>query len=185
MTFGLTDYAGMWDATEISEDAIDAAADTAARIIGARSRYQAVATTVGVPWWWIGCIHAREADGDFHCHLHNGDPLTHRTVHVPVGRPPIGNAPFAWEVSATDALIMRHLGPGDWSVPSALGKAEAYNGLGYRAKGIRSPYVWGGTNLQQPGKYVSDHVWDATAVDDQIGVAALMQCLAGLGVDLV
>jgi len=38
----------------------------------------------------------------FKLHLHNGDPLTARTVNVPKGRPKTGQPPFAWGISAKD-----------------------------------------------------------------------------------
>jgi lysozyme family protein len=180
----LDDYAGMWAAMAIRQDALQDAKRQAEKIIQSYGRYDAVRRTTGIPAWWIGCIHMREASGNFACHLHNGDPLSARTVHVPAGRPIAGQPPFSWAASAVDALMMRGLGSGDWSIPSALRKAEAYNGMGYQARGVRSPYVWGGTTLQQPGKYIADHVWDATVMDTQIGAAALMQILAGLGIDL-
>ncbi|HEY0185683.1 MAG TPA: hypothetical protein VGC09_23010 [Rhodopila sp.] len=180
----LDDYAGMWAAAKPRDDTLKQAQLAAGEIIQSMGRYQAVSDATGVPAWWIGCIHQRESSGSFACHLHNGDPLAVRTVHVPVGRPLRGNPPFTWEQSAIDALTMRGLHAGDWSIPTALRQAEAYNGMGYRNRGMRSPYVWGGTTLQQPGKYVADHVWDATAIDKQIGVAALMQILASLGVEL-
>ena len=39
----------------------------------------------------INRIHDLEASRNFNAHLHNGDPLTHRTVHVPTphGRTPV------------------------------------------------------------------------------------------------
>ena len=57
-----------------------------------------------IPWYVIGFIHKMESDMNFGTHLHNGDPLTARTVHVPTGRPVNGNPPFTWEDSAADAL---------------------------------------------------------------------------------
>jgi lysozyme family protein len=59
-----------------------------------------------VPWELIAALHEREAGGSFKGHLHNGDPLTGRTYHVPAGRPAKGSPPFTWEASAIDALTM-------------------------------------------------------------------------------
>ena len=80
----------LWDSMEITEsfrfrEPVD-------EIKAARSRYERVSGITLVPWQVIGVIHSREADCDFHCHLHNGDPLTGRTIHVPKGRPLEGDA---------------------------------------------------------------------------------------------
>ena len=72
----------------------------------ARARYASVSAQTGVPWWVIGLIHMMEAGQSFRCHLHNGDPLTARTVQVPAGRPKTGQPPFIWEESAADALLV-------------------------------------------------------------------------------
>src|SRR6185369_1832675 len=56
----------------------------------------------------------------------------------------------------------------------ALTMLEKYNGLGYAAKGVPSPYIWAGTNQYQSGKYVRDHVYDPNAVDTQLGCAGLL-----------
>src|SRR5512133_2541924 len=47
----------------------------------------------------------------------------------------------------------------DWCIEKALHWQEKYNGWGYFYRGIPSPYVWGATSNQRPGKYVSDGVW--------------------------
>src|SRR4051794_28179029 len=61
-------------------------------------RYRAVEKRTGVPWYVIAVIHSKESSLDFRTHLHNGDPLSARTVHVPRNRPP-GDPPFTWEAS--------------------------------------------------------------------------------------
>src|SRR5690349_17054127 len=67
------------------------------RIANNQSRYQSVADSTRVPWYVIGVIHSMEAGLSFKCHLHNGDPLNARTIHVPAGRPAAGDPPFTWE----------------------------------------------------------------------------------------
>src|SRR5947209_10862013 len=53
-----------------------------------RARYQTVTTGLGaMPWWFVALIHSLEGGLSFTTHLHNGDPLTARTKHVPAGRP--------------------------------------------------------------------------------------------------
>ena len=155
------------------------------RISAHRPRYEAVGKPLGTPWWIIGALHAMEADLNFHTHLHNGDPLTQRTVQVPSGRPKEGHPPFTWEVSATDALKMHgfHVWR-DWSVAGALYKAEEYNGWGVRkfhAGSGPTAYLWSYTNLYRGGKYVKDGVWSAAAKSQQTGVAAMLRLMADRG----
>lgn len=54
---------------------------------------------------------------------------------------------------------------------------EQYNGLGYAAKGLPSPYVWSGTDQYRSGKYVADHVFDPNVVDNQLGCAGLIKAM--------
>ena len=112
------------------------------RLLAHQEAYRAVGAELGIPWWFVGIIHALESSFDFDCHLHNGDPLTGRTVRVPAGRPDAGEPPFTWHESAVDALCGQGLsGRGDWSLGAALDRFERYNGLGYRRRGRPSPYL--------------------------------------------
>jgi lysozyme family protein len=149
------------------------------RIVANKTRYQAVADRFNkMPWWFPAIVHQMEASGNFNRHLHNGDPLTHRTVQVPEGRPLTGAPPFTWEQSADDALRMKHFDAvSDWSMPNALWLLEKYNGMGYRAKGINTPYLWSYTNHYTKGKYIGDHRYDPNAVSGQAGAAAMLKVL--------
>ena len=101
-----------------------------------------------------------------------GDPLTHPSTHVPKGRPPSDHWPVTWDEAALDAFTVcdrLNANSAPWSLPYACWKWEYYNGGGYRAHGLRTPYVVGGTNLQQPGKYVGDSEWDPRHMDEQLG----------------
>jgi lysozyme family protein len=152
------------------------------RISTNRKRYEKVGKAVGVPWYVVGIIHSLEASGDFTRHLHNGDPLKARTVHVPAGRPKTGKPPFTWEQSAIDALRGRGLGAWkDWSVPGTLYQLEAFNGFGYRDHHptVPSPYLWSFSNHYTRGKYVADGRFSPTAVSQQVGAALLLKRLAG------
>ena len=154
----------------------------ARKIRANRKRYEKVGKAVGVPWYVVGIIHSLEASGNFTRHLHNGDPLSARTVHVPAGRPKTGKPPFTWEQSAIDALRGRGLGAWkDWSVPGTLYQLEAYNGFGYRDHhpNVPSPYLWSFSNHYTRGKYVADGRFSATAVSQQVGAALLLKQLAG------
>jgi lysozyme family protein len=155
------------------------------RVFAQRLRYEAVGRPLGTPWWIIGAIHAMESELNFRTHLHNGDPLTQRTVQVPSGRPKEGNPPFTWEVSATDALKLHGFHAWrDWSVAGALYKAEEYNGWGVRrfhAASGPSAYLWSHTNQYLGGKYVKDRIWSATAKSQQPGVAAMLRLMVDRG----
>lgn len=166
---------------------VAAANAQAKRIIAQKARYQAVEQTTGAPWFVIGCLHMREADGRFDAWLHNGDPMRRngvpvRTVHVPKGRPPDPNV--TWEDGAYDALVTcEHLDEiATWSPERVAYAAETFNGFGYRApaRNIPSPYLWGGTSVQKPGKFVGDGVYDAHTLDPQIGVMAVLRALMNL-----
>lgn len=144
-----------------------------------RARYQKVVELVpGVPWWAVGVLHSMECGLNFRQHLHNGDPLSARTVQVPRGRPLRGKPPFTWEESAVDALVCDGLDKvKDWSPGAALVVFENYNGTGYRRRGVPSPYLWSYTDVYRCGKYVADGRYDAQAVSRQCGCAALMKGL--------
>jgi lysozyme family protein len=152
------------------------------RISSNKARYQKVAKALGMPWYVVGIIHSLEAGGDFTKHLHNGDPLTARTTHVPAGRPKRGKPPFRWEASAIDALS-GFRGWKDWSLPGTLYKLEGYNGFGYRDHHpkVPSPYLWSFSNHYTKGKYVADGKFSPTAVSQQVGAAVLLKRLSGGG----
>jgi lysozyme family protein len=145
-----------------------------------RKKYEAVGSRLNIPWYFVGIIHSLEAGFNFKGHLHNGDLLTARTVHVPKGRPPTGNPPFDWVDSAVDALTLHNFqNQADWSLPRMLYRWEMYNGFGYRGRQVPSPYLWSFTNRygkpEAPGgKYVADGHFDGNAVSLQCGAAAFL-----------
>ena len=152
------------------------------RLLEHREAYRAVGAELGIPWWFVGIVHGLEASFDFDCHLHNGDPLTARTVRVPEGRPEAGAPPFNWNESAVDALRGQGLeGHRDWSVGAALDRLERYNGLGYRKRGRPSPYLWSYSGYYEKGKYVADGRFDPEAVSRQCGGATLIRRLEDRG----
>jgi len=152
----------------------------ATKISQNKARYEAVTLTLanGMPWWFVAITHYMEGAGKFTRHLHNGDPLTGRTVNVPKGRPVLGQPPFSWEESAIDAMrYMKYDKITDWSLENCLNLFERYNGLGYKKKGVPSPYLWSYTQFYTAGKYVADGKYDSTAVSKQPGVVAIMKAL--------
>lgn len=148
------------------------------RIRPGEMRYRALGQQLGIPWFFIAIIHSLECGCDFGRHLHNGDPLSARTVHVPAGRPLQGQPPFSWEASAEDALRMKgYVGQSDWSLAAMLFRWEAYNGFGYRMRGLATPYLWSFSNVYTGGLFVADHVFDPDARSRQCGAAVLLKRL--------
>lgn len=148
------------------------------RSVANKARYEAVAEKVSTPWYVVAVIHSLEAGQRFTTHLHNGDPLKARTVHVPAGRPKAGSPPFTWEVSASDALRQHGFQKvGQWTVPEMLFQLEKFNGFGYRRHHptVLSPYLWSFTNHYTKGKFVADGKFSATTVSKQCGGVALLK----------
>ncbi len=147
-------------------------------LLDGRRQYESVGGALGIPWWFIGIIHGLEGSFNFRSHLHNGDPLTARTVHQPAGHPRTGRPPFSWRQSAIDALRLKKLDrEDDWSLPRVLYLWEKYNGMGYRFRGVASPYLWSFSTEYEKGKYVRDGVFDPEAVSRQCGAATLLKYL--------
>jgi len=150
-------------------------------ILKERDRYESLGSRLGIPWTFIGIVHSLESGCNFERHLHNGDPLGARTVQVPKGRPKDLAPPFTWEQSAEDALRMKHLADlSDWSIASTLFRWESYNGMGYRTRGLPSPYLWSFSDLYTKGKFVADHKFDSEAVSQQPGAAVLLRTLQSM-----
>lgn len=144
--------------------------------------YQAVEQQSGVPWLFTGILHGMECGFSFQRHLHNGDPLSARTVRVPAGHPRAGEPPFPWVVSAVDALQLKRLHEEtDWSVPRQLFHFERFNGFGYRRRGIPSPYLWSFSTLYVKGKFVADGVFDPEAVSKQSGAGVILKAAKARG----
>jgi lysozyme family protein len=171
------DYEDLFKSCKVSSRRtadVDALVD---RIAKGRNRLEAIGRKFGVPWHVLGVIQLMEGGGSFSRHLHNGDPLTARTVQVPKGRPKKGNPPFTWEESAADAIQLEGLDKQkDWSPGAVLYLFEKYNGFGYRNKKINipSPYLWSFSNHYTKGKYSSDGHYDPSLVSQQCGTAVLL-----------
>lgn len=178
------EYQRLFDTCQVNAGKAAEVDAVAVKIIAARNRYEAVGGPAGVPWYVIAAIHAMECSLDFRKHLHNGDPLTGRTTHVPKGRPSAGTPPFTWEDSAADAIALdRFPDWTDWTIPGLLYAIERFNGWGYRLyhPDVKSPYLWAGTNHYTSGKYVADGTWSATATSRQCGASAILRRLAEKG----
>lgn len=171
------EYAAQWNKM-IIKPARQAEFDRiAANLFGHKDRYKAVEHATGVPWYLVAVLHQRESDADFSTYLGNGDPLNRPTRHVPKGRGPFPT----WQAGAIDAIKLDGLNDvKDWRLEKQLFWAERFNGTGYDQRGLPSPYVWGGTNIQKPGKYVADGRWSGSTWDGQPGVAPIIATLVKL-----
>jgi lysozyme family protein len=145
----------------------------------AKDRYVTVQNYTGVPWWFIAIIHEREASQSWTGSLAQGDPWNKVSVHEPRGRGPFQS----WEAAAIDALTQcspyaaRNK---DWTVGETLTLWEEYNGLGYAARSLPSPYVWSGTDQYVSGKFVRDDVFDPDVIDLQPGCAGLVMTMMNM-----
>ncbi len=157
--------------------------------------YEGVSNEVDMPPLLIAAIHKMESEMNFGTYLHNGQPLGEpTTIHPPGILFPKGKK--GWRESAIHALggnINDHSHPPKPSLKyfqqlrrkfginkntTDMGKiaafAEAYNGYGYRNKGKRTGYVYGGTNLTPRGRFVADGKFDRTKISQRVGVAGLI-----------
>ena len=167
----------LWKAMQIPAGVRVRATDARVRAIAdGKPRYDQVANATGVPWYVIGMIHEMEGGLNFATHLHNGDPLTARTVHVPSGPP-------AYRRSPVPVGGQRHRRADD----GGLSRGQTVDDRAHRlpARGLQ----WLGLSLAQhrrqhalsverhqqlpKGKFVRDGVFDPNAVSGQIGAMAL------------
>lgn len=163
------EYEALYEAAVIRPERRGAVEAAASRILSNRTRYEAVSVSTGVPWYVVGAVHWLLCGLDFERHLHNGDPLTGRTVRAPKGRP-LGLPPFGWEQSAIDALGFAGLSPWDSSgIPACLHAIEGIFGFGPRLRdaAARSPALWASTSQDPRGN-----------AGDEMGAAAIFKVLA-------
>lgn len=145
--------------------------------------YRIVSLRTGIPWPVIAAIHFRESNQCFLRHLHNGDPLTARTTHVPIGRPKTGYPPFTWTDSATDALTDLWK-PKAWDMAGCLDFCEHYNGYGYAERGVMTPYLWDWTDHYLSGLFDRDGQYDPKLTENRPGVVSIFKALAERNVTL-
>jgi lysozyme family protein len=181
------EYARQWDAMIINPSRDETFRKLALKFIDLKPRYVPLANQTGIPWQIFAVMHMRESDNDFSKSLAQGDPWNQRSTNEPI------SGPFSsFEESAI--WTMNHDGLTqviDWRLEKQLWHLERLNGLGYaqgptdRRTGIKyppmpSPYIWGGTNQQRPGKYIADHVFDPNTMDAQPGCAPILAMIAKL-----
>jgi lysozyme family protein len=164
---------------KIKPSATKEVAEIVERINKNKAQYQRLEELTGVPWEFTSALHSLECDGRFDRHLANGDPVDQPTIYQPRGI-----AGGTWLNTAVAAYHLKNwVGRSDLDWDNKLlwlWRAEIWwNGDGYRHKSFehRSPYLWAGTTEEMQGKYVSDGVWDANAISEQIGCVAIWDAL--------
>jgi lysozyme family protein/peptidoglycan hydrolase-like protein with peptidoglycan-binding domain len=176
-----SEYNRLLQTCEIRADKLTEVQDICDTILANKPRYEAIATAASVPWFMVAAIHSLEGGLNFKTHLHNGDPLTARTVNEPAGRPKNGSPPFTFEESAIDALAFDKVAVN--LEPTFAGicfKLEGFNGFRSRELGIHTPYLWSFSNHYTKGKFVKDGVFDPNAVSKQCGSAVILLRLLGM-----
>ncbi|MCJ9735747.1 peptidoglycan-binding protein, partial [Bradyrhizobium sp. PRIMUS42] len=176
------EYERNWASLEIRPGRLTEANAVARKALNGKTTYQQIERLTGVPWHFTALCHYRESNFDFDTYLGNGESLHRVTTIVPKGR-----GPFATFVDgAVDAFRLENfIGAQDWGIARMLFRLEAFNGFGYHAKGVNSPYLYGGSTLYGPpearaGKFVRDHVFDSNHVDTQLGTAAILHAMMSL-----
>jgi lysozyme family protein len=170
-------YAERWDAAEHTRR--NSAMAVAKRLVAAKPRYINIQHVTGVPWYWIGPVHVRESSQDWSRSLAQGDRWDRASVHVPAGRGPFAS----FEAAAIDALQLNAMTRvTDWRLEKLIYYWEKFNGWGYwwYHRATPSPYVWGSTTVQKPGKYVADGVWSSSVTDVQLGCVAMLKAIMEL-----
>jgi lysozyme family protein len=176
------EYRALWESCVIDPTKAGDVAFHRRKLREGRTHYEQVAARTRTPWWFIGIVHALEASFNFQGHLHNGDPLSARTVQVPRERPPQWNPPNDWASSAIDAITFDgNANIANMPIDVALYRFERYNGFGYHPRGLNSPYLWSFSNHYTRGKFVRDGVFDPNAVSKQCGAAVMLKALIASG----
>ena len=148
-----------------------------------QGRYASGCDATEVPQAVAAGSFEREGGSNFNLSPAQGDPINRKSVHVPAGRGPYPN----WTAAQIDAYRIDHLdavGRANWSWERACYEEELFNGFGYRARGVHSPYLWAGTNIYTRGKFTADHGYDPNAEDEQLGVIPMMYQIVQFRPDL-
>jgi lysozyme family protein len=147
---------------------------TAERLVGDidAGHYDVGCKATGVPVPLAAASFEREASSNFRLNPAQGWPLDEKSKDVPY------NGPFSdWttaQIAAYKIDDLDQIGAANWSWERACYEEELFNGFGYRSHGVPSPYLFGGTNIQKPGKYTTDRGYDPNVMDTQLGVIPMM-----------
>lgn len=178
------EYAHLWDTMTINQDREHEFQQLAEFAYDHKAVYQDIEASSDVPWPMTAVIHRRESNANFSRYLGNGQRLNQVTTIAPRGRGPF-TGPNAFKDGALDAFKVDGLSSvPDWRLEKILYYLELYNGFGYANRGLPSPYLWGGTNIQKPGKYGTyvnghfvDNAFDPHIMDSQPGCAPLLSMI--------
>ncbi len=171
------EYAQLLAVMAVRPECLKAVDHAATKLLGYRSRFEEVSAINGVPVVFIGPSFERESGCDFTRNPAQGWPLTSISRDVP------HNGPFRnWKDAALTAYHLNGLdkvGRDNWTWELICFYGEAFNGFGPRdLHHQHTSYLWGGTNIQTPGKYVRDHVYDPTVMDEQLGMIPVARRMA-------
>lgn len=139
-------------------------------------KYTDVSAQLGIPQIFIATSFEREASSNFRLSPAQGDDWSRVSVHVPRGRGPFPS----WMAAAVDAYKLDGLdkiGIAGWTWTRFCYEGELFNGFGYRAHGVHTPYDWAGSNDYATGKYVSDGVFDMGHADTQLGIVPVARAM--------
>ena len=139
--------------------------------------YALIEKESGIPADLICAIHYRECSFRFDLHLVNGDSLKAKTINVPSDFPKNLSAPFSFNESAIIGLRDFYFKPKNFDLAGKLEFAERWNGLGYKNKGLKSPYLWASTSNYEKGLFVKDGKIDNLKKDLRMGVYSIIKAL--------
>ena len=172
------EYARQCDTMAIKPERVAEFTTLAEFAIAHKATYQQVQDATGVWWYHVAVIHRRESDARFTTYLGNGQPLNRVTTEVPAGRGPfpdfVSGAKDALHLDGLDKVVP------PWPLEKILYWCEVFNGSGYSSRGLPSPYIFGGTNIQRPGKFTGDHDFNPNVWDTQPGCAGMLWMIAHL-----
>ncbi|RYZ44681.1 MAG: hypothetical protein EOO72_05650, partial [Myxococcaceae bacterium] len=136
-----------------------------------------VARKADLPPALVAGIWYREASLKDGVYLHNGQELGKTTTIVPKG---VFFRKDQFVDAAVDALRKHSkdqkalgLNYNSTDMGAIASYAEAYNGFGYRNKGVTTPYAFAGTDQYKGGMYVKDGDFKANVYDKRLGVMAV------------
>jgi lysozyme family protein len=172
-------YAKFWDEMVINHGDLLKFENMAHAAIMHKSIYEQIEKLTGVSWPMTAVIHRRESDANFATYLGNGQSLAHVTTEVPAHRGPF-RGPNAFLDGAVDAYkVEGWASVQDWRLEKILYHCLLFNGTSLEPH-VPSSYIWGLTNIQQPGKWIRDHKYDPHVMDTQPGCAPMLATLARL-----
>lgn len=173
------EYTNLLSVMQVREECRKLVDEVAVKLIGYKTRYQPVTDAIGVPVIFIGPSFEREASSNFNLNPAQGWPLHSTSKWIP------HNGPFQNWFSAAIAAYkidgLDKVGAENWTWEHICYAGESLNGFGPRdVHHIHTSYLWGGTNIQQRGKYVRDGVFDPDVMDEQLGIIPLARKMVEL-----